>query len=94
MKRRKLFFWLKRNIFKVPEACKMPKLLRIIWYILFPLDGFYANQSHIKYDVFCNRYIIYGVEYSAEFFAMFANNKAEGIFRVTKDNIVTKIETI
>jgi len=67
-KRIRFYHWLRKDVFKVPEATIGPRFLPIIYYLLFPLNWFYEKQSGIKYDMQRHIYIIQGMEFSGGIF--------------------------
>lgn len=68
MIRRKIFYWLVDKVFKVPECAILPKGLRILRMIFFPIEHCYYTTGHFRYDSFRDIFIIYGRKYSGTLF--------------------------
>lgn len=63
--RRKLYIFLRRKIFKVPDHCHPPKYLYWIKCFLFPLDTYVERQMRVNYWIESGTWIINGNKYKA-----------------------------
>ncbi len=50
-----------REISKTPPENIAPKWIKVIYYILFPLNWLYERQSNIKYDPLTGSFDLMGV---------------------------------
>lgn len=72
--RRSLFEFIIRKVFKVKIAEILPKGLRILKVILFPLETYCIVKGPIRYDWRRKVYTIFGVQYSENLFRLWAKD--------------------
>jgi len=84
--RRRIFRFLARKIFKIPEGNKFPWYVLIIKFILSPLHSYCAFQNGIRYDLYTGTYIIEGMKYSGDLFLSWADGgmKNGQLFRMIR----------
>lgn len=70
--------FLRKNVFKVPEGAIAPKLLKFIYYTLFPFNWLYERQSNINYKVETDVYTIRGMRFTGELFYYFKSLASKG----------------
>jgi len=84
--RNKIFRFLARKIFKIPEGNKLPWYVLIVKFILFPLHSYCASQNGIRYDFCTDTYIIEGMKYTEDLFRSWADGgmKTGQLFRIIR----------
>lgn len=89
--RRKLFYFLKAKIFKIPEGERIAGLLLLIKYFLFPLYSLCCKIKNINYDFEIDVYTINGIKLHGDFFYMLNNLDIGEKFKIIKrnDSIIT-----
>ncbi len=95
--RRKVFRFIARKLFKVPEGEVLPWYVLVIKFILFPLHSYCAMQNGIKYDIGTDIYIIEGIKYSRDLFMDWADGgmPTGQLFRIVRtSNGVFAIERV
>lgn len=53
--------YLRDNISKTPPEMMSPKWIKVVYYILFPLNWLYEKQSNIKYDPLTGSFDLMGL---------------------------------
>lgn len=64
----KFFYWLCQKVFRIKAGTKLPKSLRIIRVILFPLETYIAKNQHFRYNLQTDTFTIFGMRYSGAIF--------------------------
>ena len=72
--RRKLFYWLVRDVFNLAVGVVLPKPLQILRAILFPLETLCCRNQNINYDPQTDTFVIYSIRYSGELFHDWSQN--------------------
>jgi hypothetical protein len=81
-KRRRFFYYLVREVFKVAEGQILPKYLIVLKCILFPIESFYFKINKDFYDPYRDIYTINGIKFSGQFFKNM--NKVGSTFKIEK----------
>jgi hypothetical protein len=66
--RLKFFYWLCQKVFKVKAGARLPKRLRILKMILFPLEAYIVKNQHFQYNSRTDTFTIFGMRYSGALF--------------------------
>jgi len=72
--RKKLFYWLVRDVFNIAVGVVLPKPLQILRAILFPLETLCCRNQNINCDPQTDTFVIYGMRYSGELFHDWSQN--------------------
>lgn len=82
-----------RDFFSFEPSEIPPKWLKFIYYVLFPTHYIIDNQEFLRYDVFGNRFYIFGQKYSEDMMYFLSNQEPNSNlwFRVIKreDGVIT-----
>lgn len=82
-----------RDMTGAKEGTVAPKWIKVVYWILFPLNGFYQRQSGMKYNPLTNMYTIMGQEYSGEIFHFLTRAASQGMrFRLKQHGTGKGIE--
>jgi hypothetical protein len=93
--RMKFIRWLRTSIFKVPEGSRSPKIIMIVYYILFPFNWMYEKRSKVRYNAEYNTYTIHGMDFSYEVFRLLKDEANNGvIFRLYTDGETCTMERV
>lgn len=94
----RLFYWLLYKVFKYPEFRCLTLPVRILRFILLPIDTTYylMRDSCDCFDLGSGYFTIYGIKYSDNYFKMLSNNglPLNTVFQIIKreDGVVTIVK--
>jgi len=87
--RNKIYYWLTKKIFKIPEGAIRPKILTYIKALLFPKEYLFwkiQNNNFLSYNFDTDVITIYGQDFSRELLANWATLPNGTKFVLRKEN--------
>ncbi len=70
----KIFRYIVRNIFRIPENEILPKYLISLRWILLPLETYCLKSKWINFDPMRGIFTIFGIHYSEDLFRSFSKD--------------------
>ena len=89
--RTKFYRWLVLEVFKTQEGAQLPRILVVIYAILFPIHYMLGIANGVKYDIRSDTYTIEWAVITAEFFREMGRSEKTRIFKVNEDGISIKM---